>query len=185
VLILSAGGRNPDILRALQSCINNEVSRVGVMCGTSRTPLARLARSSEFVTAVEFSSPLGKDGFLAVNSLLAFAVLLSRLYFEEEDVRVLPESFSDLIGVTRPEELLQKATEGDLDSIMNRETLVVLYGSDTKPAAIDIESKFTEAALGRIQLADSATLGTVAITGSQSAVKNQESSPSVRQQIWH
>jgi hypothetical protein len=158
-LILSAGGRNPDVLRALQSCIDNEVSRVGVLCGTSRTPLARLARSSEFITPVELSPPIGKDGFLAVNSLLAFAVLLSRLYFEQEDAGVLPDSFCELIGVTRPEELLQTATEGDLNSLMNRETLIVLYGSDTKPAAVDIESKFTEAALGRIQLADFRNFG--------------------------
>jgi len=159
VLILSAGGRNPDVLRALQSCIDNEVSHVGVLCGALRTPLARLARSSEFITPVEFSQPIGKDGFLAVNSLLAFAVLLSRLYFEQEDTGVLPDSFSELIGVTRPEELLQKATEGDLNSLMNRETLIVLYGSDTKPAAVDIESKFTEAALGRILLADFRNFG--------------------------
>jgi hydroxymethylpyrimidine pyrophosphatase-like HAD family hydrolase len=38
--------------------------------------------------------------------------------------------------------------------IWARDTLVVLYGSATHAAAVDLESKFTEAALGHTQLAD-------------------------------
>ena len=148
-----------DVLGALQSCITNEVSNVGVLCGTRRTPLARLARSSEFVTVAEFSSPAGKDGFLAVNSLLAFAVLLTRIYFEPIDTQVLPENLSELLGVPRVEDFLESVTEGDLRKVIQRETLVVLYGPDTKPAALDLESKFTEAALGRVQPADFRNFG--------------------------
>jgi len=39
-------------------------------------------------------------------------------------------------------------------SVVDRETLVVLHGSTTKPAAIDVESRFTEAALANVQTAD-------------------------------
>jgi fructoselysine-6-P-deglycase FrlB-like protein len=79
-LILSAGGRNPDVLSALKTCIGFETSRVAVLCGAAKTPLARMADGHEFVRVAEFVAPFGKDGFLAVNSLLAFAVLLCRLY---------------------------------------------------------------------------------------------------------
>jgi len=159
VLILSAGGRNADVIGALQSCVQNEVFRVGVLCGTARTPLARMARSNEFVALAEFSSPAGKDGFLAVNSLMAFAILLSRVYSEHLDASVLPESFEELLGAPLAEDFLRSVTKGDLAGVLKRETLVVLYGPDTKPAAIDLESKFTEAALGRVQLADFRNFG--------------------------
>src|SRR5476651_652935 len=34
------------------------------------------------------------------------------------------------------------------------QTIVVLHGPSTLPAAVDVESKFTEAALGSVQVAD-------------------------------
>src|SRR5207244_3270959 len=38
--------------------------------------------------------------------------------------------------------------------LWKRPTVIVLYGPETYPAAVDLESKFTEAALGSTQLAD-------------------------------
>src|SRR5262249_33714830 len=38
--------------------------------------------------------------------------------------------------------------------LWERQTIIVLYGTAGHPAALDLESKFTEAALGSIQMAD-------------------------------
>jgi hydroxymethylpyrimidine pyrophosphatase-like HAD family hydrolase len=157
-LILSAGGRNPDVLSALKTCIEFETSRVAVLCGAPKTPLASMAKGQEFVRVGEFSTPFGKDGFLAVNSLLAFTVILSRAFSSGGEV-TLPQTFAALLGTTDLEEFLSTTTDGNLKRVLERETMIVLYGPDTKPAAVDLESKFTESALGRIQLSDFRNFG--------------------------
>src|SRR5262249_52806365 len=43
---------------------------------------------------------------------------------------------------------------GDIRSFWTRQTILVLYGPTTHAAAVDLESKFSEAALGAVQLAD-------------------------------
>ena len=156
-LVLSAGGRNPDVLGALKTCIEFETSRVAVLCGAANTPLARMAKGQEFVRVAEFVTPFGKDGFLAVNSLLAFAVILSRVFCS--DAETLPRTFAALLGTADLQEFLSTSTEGNLEAVLGRETMIVLYGPDTKSAAVDLESKFTESALGRIQLSDFRNFG--------------------------
>jgi hypothetical protein len=89
-----------------------------------------------------------------VNSLLAFAVLLARSYAAAvgSSDAVLPRSFDELIGDqswSDPAEIDARCSE-----LWRRETLIVLHGPSTLPAAIDVESKLTEAALGSVQLAD-------------------------------
>ena len=157
-LILSAGGRNPDVLSALKTCIEFETSRVTVLCGAAKTPLARMAKGQEFVRVAEFLTPFGKDGFLAVNSLLAFAVILSRVFCSDSS-ETLPRTFPALLGADNLQEFLSTTTEGNIEGVLERETIIVLYGPDTKSAAVDLESKFTESALGRIQLSDFRNFG--------------------------
>lgn len=157
-LILSAGGRNPDVLSALKTGIEFETSRVTVLCGAKKTPLASLAKGREFVRVAEFITPFGRDGFLAVNSLLAFAVILVRA-FTVAGEEALPPTLAALLGTADLQEFLRMTTEGSLRQALKRETLIVLYAPDTKAAAIDLESKFTESALGRIQLADFRNFG--------------------------
>lgn len=157
-LILSAGGRNPDVLSALKTCIEFETSRVAVLCGTAKTPLARMAEGQEFVRVAEFLMPFGKDGFLAVNSLLAFAVILSRVFCSDE-AQPLPQTLAGLLGTADLQDFLDTSTEGNLERVLERETMIVLYSLDTKSAAVDLESKFTESALGRIQLSDFRNFG--------------------------
>src|SRR5580700_951873 len=157
-LILSARGRNPDVLSALKTCIDFETSRVAVLCGAVKTPLSRAARGHEFVRVAEFVAPFGKDGFLAVNSVLAFAVILCRVFAPPWE-ETLPQTLSELLGAAELDGFLRTTTEGNLEHVLKRETLIVLYSLDTKYAAVDLESKFTESALGRIQLSDFRNFG--------------------------
>jgi hypothetical protein len=107
------------------------------------------------VHLVETDPPTAKDGFLSTNSLLAFAVLLERAYahaFGTGDV--LPETLGELLPSGQPVEGLIRQFRVECEPLWKRDTLLVLHGPAVQAAAIDLESKFSEAALGHVQLAD-------------------------------
>jgi hypothetical protein len=119
------------------------------------SPLARASREYSNLDRFEFRPPAGKDGFLATNSLLATAILVARGYHSPNDASSeLPETLADVAyGGQTAEDYLSWLEEASAP-LWRRETLVVLYGPSTQAAAVDLESKFTEAALGQVQLAD-------------------------------
>ncbi len=153
-LLLTAGGKNPDVLGAFRRLLAREPRRLLVICASSGSPLARLAADYPYVDVAEFDVPSGKDGFLATNSLLASAVLLVRAYAAAHaGPPPFPASFQSLLG-----DQVGRSPAEDLDRqcqpLWDRKTLVVLHGPETYAAAVDLESKFSEAALGDVQLAD-------------------------------
>lgn len=153
VLLATAGGKNPDVLAAFRGLASREPRRLIVLCMSVGSPLGRLATKRGFVDLIEAELPSGRDGFLATNSLLASTVLLARAYNQACGVTyALPEDISALLHAE------MKGLTAELDrryaSLWQRETLVVLHGPATRSAAMDLESKFTEAALGNVQLAD-------------------------------
>lgn len=150
VLILSAGGGNPDVLGALKSAIEQEPSKIIVLCLRKESPLSKLASKYRNISVVEFSLPWERDGFLATNSLLVFNLLLLRAYWElSSSGSKLPKSLSALIGDRK-----LSSHEKSFSPLWERPHLVVLFGPTAGSAGIDIESKFTEAALGVSQIAD-------------------------------
>jgi hydroxymethylpyrimidine pyrophosphatase-like HAD family hydrolase/fructoselysine-6-P-deglycase FrlB-like protein len=153
--LLSAGGGNVDILAAAKALILREPRQLGVLCGREGSPLAELCRRHPFVDLLLYPSPAGKDGFLATNSLLAFTALLTRAYAAEfaadadwEDAALRLEI---ILGETRD---TVAAWEAATAPLWARSTTVVLHGPSTRIGAVDLESKFTEAAIGNLQVAD-------------------------------
>ncbi len=107
-------------------------------------------RDHPFAELIEFSLATNGDGFLATNSLLAFAMLLYRAYRQIAPLDPpLPATLVRLLGRDFEQRVVRLTPV-----LRTRSTLVVLHGLATKPAALDLESKFTEAALGNVQLAD-------------------------------
>ena len=153
--LMSAGGGNPDILSAARTLILREPRQLGILCGREASPLARLCRRHPFVDLLLYPPPAGKDGFLATNSLLGFAALLTRTYAVEfgadADWQDAVSCLKQLLGATAGAPL---SWEADTIPLWTRSTTLVLHGPSTRIGAIDIESKFTEAALGHVQLAD-------------------------------
>jgi len=153
--LLSAGGGNVDVMAAARTLILREPRQLGVLCGRESSPLVRLCRGHPFVDLLVYPSPAGRDGFLATNSLLCFTALLTRAYSAEygsdadwEDVvnclePLLPDSAATL-----------REWETATAPLWSRSTTLVLYGPSTRTGAMDLESKFTEAALGHLQIAD-------------------------------
>jgi fructoselysine-6-P-deglycase FrlB-like protein/hydroxymethylpyrimidine pyrophosphatase-like HAD family hydrolase len=155
VVICSAGGSNPDVIAAAQVAVKRAPAQLVAITTRLGSPLETLLASAGWPTCHTYATPTKKDGFLATNSLLATVVLLVRAYeaFAGSNF-FLPATLDDLLhaSVTREQFLTQfrAATSGTL----SRSTLVVLHGATTKPAAMDVESRFTEAALASVQSAD-------------------------------
>ena len=143
VLLLSARGTNVDILRAAEMLLGLGYDAVSAVTTRKGSPLGRLLMGYG-ATAHEFTVPGGRDGFLATNSLMATLVLLHRAVLSisgspDEDQR-------DLV-TSRP------STKGSATVLGNR-TLVVLAQGWAVPAALDLESRFSEAALASVTVTD-------------------------------
>lgn len=150
VWVVSAGGRNHDIRAALKTVLDREPKHVAVLCGTANSPLAREAHSVGWLDTVAVQLP-SRDGFLAVNSVLAFTTLVARTYGAVYRAAPLPADLTTLLERSFPDyELLA----GDAAGIWERPTTIVVHGASTAAAAADLESRFTEAALGSLQMAD-------------------------------
>ncbi len=153
--LLSAGGNNVDIMTAAKSIILREPRVLSVLCGRAASPLAKLCRQHPFVDLLLYPPPAGRDGFLATNSLLGFTALLTRAYAiefgSEADWLEAVGCLEPLLSDTAP---ALEGWETATGPIWGRSTTLVLHGSSTRIGAVDLESKFTEAALGHLHLAD-------------------------------
>lgn len=147
VFLATAGGRNPDIISSFKHIAESEPKDFLAICLRPKSKLSDLAKKYEYVKFIEYSLPSGKDGYLATNSQIAFFTLLSRAY--EQALEIKPNQTGSIsFDMDYSDELRQ------YNLLLERESFVVLYGRWGLPAAIDLESKFTEAALGHILLAD-------------------------------
>ena len=155
VWLLSAGGGNADIMAAAKALILREPRQVGVLCGREASPLAELCCLHPYVDLLLYPPPTGKDGFLATNSLLGFTALLTRAYTAEfgsdADWEDVADCLKPLLGDTAD---VLEAWEAVTEPLWTRSTTLVLHGPSSRIGAIDLESKFTEAALGHLQIAD-------------------------------
>ncbi len=153
--LLSAGGGNVDIISAAKTLLAREPRQLAVMCGRLDSPLADLCRQHPFVDLLIAPPPAGKDGFLATNSLLGFVSLLARAYTLQFGAR---DDWDTIAAIV--DQLLADGNDavaswrGETEKLWSRGTTLLIHGPTTRVGAIDLESKFTEAALGNLQLAD-------------------------------
>jgi hydroxymethylpyrimidine pyrophosphatase-like HAD family hydrolase len=151
----SAGGRNLDINDAFRSIVLKEPKHLLVTCASTDSPLVRYARSYKYTDVFEFDLPFGRDGFLATNSLIAFAIIVVRAY---QSIflcnKSTPDSILNLLKYNGTMVSFLSFMRELCAPLWEREHLLVLFGPSTQPAAFDLESKFTEAALGSVLLAD-------------------------------
>lgn len=153
--LISAGGRNVDIITVAKTLLFREPRQVAAMCGRLDSPLSELCQSHPYSDLLVFPPPAGKDGFLATNSLLGFVALLTRAYAIEFGERDLWDHCAGVVGsllsVNTP---AVRSWRQQTDGLWSRGTTLVIHGPTTRVGAIDLESKFTEAALGNLQVAD-------------------------------
>lgn len=142
-LLLSARGTNVDIRRAAEVLPALGYDVVSAVTTRVSSPVGRILKGYHAATH-EFAVPGGRDGFLATNSLMATLVLLYRAAMSvhesfNEEARALAASHATVTGSK---------------SVLDNRTLVVLAQGWATPAALDFESRFSEAALANVTVTD-------------------------------
>lgn len=161
VVILSAGGRNVDAINAYKSARQNGLHQVGALIFTPSSRLEKCMTEGDGANAFVYNL-LNSDGFLATNSLLAFYLVLIRVY-RKERVDITDWTFKDTIHKDL-RHFLFHSYNIDTDNwdshnaalYQARETdrFYVLYSPDTLPIAYDLESRFSEGSIGCLQMSD-------------------------------
>lgn len=148
LLFMSAGGRNKDILSAYKFSIKYDPTKTYTMCMSKGTLLSDLANKYTINRSLEFEPPTGKDGFLATNSLLASLVILNKYFSKDVRSKTLMNNYSFIKNIEK--------FSKEISGVNN---FIVLYGGWAQSVAIDLESKFSEAALGSVMLSDFRNFG--------------------------
>ena len=150
ILLVSARGQNPDILGIARLAVESEPQSLIAICASKDSRLSKIIRAFNKGFCFEFELPSGRDGFLATNSLVALSTVALSAYGYSRDQ--LPSDFESIFDRAQ---LRRKLTGSRTErSFFECKYLVVLYGADTKSAAVDLESKLVEAGLVSAQISD-------------------------------
>lgn len=154
VFLVSAEGKNPDIVEALERARRFSSRTVHILTNRRDSLLMEHVRELPGVNPHVFELTK-KDGYLATNSLLLDSVLIARAYGELNGRRdPMPSDMGALcIGDRSLEEWLSDANPF-IGEASRRGALTVVYSPLLRPIAIDLESKLSEGALLHTQLAD-------------------------------
>jgi HAD superfamily hydrolase (TIGR01484 family) len=154
VFLISAEGKNPDIIEAMERAREYSARSVHVVTNRDASPLAdSIKRFSEINTHV---FPLAeKDGYLATNSLLMNCVVVARAYGElNKRETVLPASIDRLTISGRSLAEWTKQITAFAKEMCNRGSAIIVYTPLLRPVALDLESKLSESAMAHSQLTD-------------------------------
>lgn len=155
----TASGRNRDIGAAFTAAALKELTPLSALVMAEKTPLHKLGKRYAYSDVIGISNPLFKDGFLAVASLIAAGTLLIRAYAHANGTDfVLPKTLQELMIRTTPRQSLEEIAAASKE-LMQRVNLSVLYTNALRPASVDLESRYVEAALGALHTADFRNFG--------------------------
>ena len=148
-LYLSAEGRNKDILAAARAGFADDASAIALTM-TTQNPLREYCNEHGCVQSIAFDMPWEKDGYLATNSLIAMMVVMARAYRTAD-----PDSLLFQLDAAWLERRRSWYARSDcVANLADGAELTVLFGQAGRIGAIDLESKFAEAALGACQVTD-------------------------------
>lgn len=147
-VLISAEGKNKDILAAAESMIAAEMPGIALTL-TSSNALIDTCRKTSAATVVSFSMPWQKDGYLATNTLVAIMILIARAYNASNLITV---GKIDHNWLTERRRYIER--QGIATCVTDNRAIAVLYGSIGRIAAIDVESKMAESALCRCETID-------------------------------
>jgi len=153
IWLLSAGGSNVDINGAFEDAVAREPRQLAVLCGRAQSRLSDRTQQHPYCDLLLYEPPAGKDGFLATNSLFGFSALILRAYLAatqaNADWDAVEQQMSRLLSAEN-----QTTWRNSTEHLWGRSTTVVLHSPNARVGAIDLESKFTEAAIGNLHYAD-------------------------------
>ena len=140
VLIVTAGGNNPDTVGTYNYVRLYEPFELCIICMSKNSKIAKEINKNNDSILYEVRIPFGKDGYLAVNSSVAMFTIGKKIMDELENNKKSVISFSPCVEILPPMEQMEKINN-----------FIVLYGGWGTPAAYDLESKCSEAGPMSIQ----------------------------------
>jgi hydroxymethylpyrimidine pyrophosphatase-like HAD family hydrolase len=144
IVLMTASGNNRDILSTYEEAVRRESQGILIICGRKDSKIEKLARSCERTVVFARPLPTGRDGYLATNSLAAFCALTVRGFgFPTIDEAAV---------IKAAEEAARTWSRVDLPN--GPSYFLALFGGWGRPAAVDFESKLSEAGLAGAMLAD-------------------------------
>lgn len=153
VFLISAEGKNPDIVEALVRVRYESARAIHVVTNRIESLLMAKAAALSEITSHVFNLE-HKDGYLATNSLLLSAAIVARAYGQLDRAAELPRTLGELtIGGKSPQVWVAEAA-AFITQAVSRRNLIVIYSPWLRPIAYDLESKLSEAALLHCQLSD-------------------------------
>lgn len=158
MLYFSAQGSNKDILSSFQHSADIGTSPLSALVMCKDSPLETLATKYTDSMPICYSNPQYRDGFLAVATIVASSVLLLRAdtIATKSDPK-FPDSLAKLLNMTLSS--FELVTENCSEVVVDKKFVSVLHSEGFAPVAVDLESRFTEAALGAIHTSDFRNFG--------------------------
>lgn len=154
VFLISAEGKNPDIVEALHRARMHSARPIHVITNRGESPLGTSAKHLANINHHVFELS-EKDGYLATNSLLLNCVLVARAYAELDNDKAAIPSTLDLLHLDGHsiDQWLTKS-HAFVTEAVKRGGIIVAFSPLLRPVAADLESKLSESALLYCQLAD-------------------------------
>jgi hydroxymethylpyrimidine pyrophosphatase-like HAD family hydrolase/fructoselysine-6-P-deglycase FrlB-like protein len=154
MFFVSAEGKNPDIVEALQRARRHSARDLHVITNKAESPLQVASTNFLDVTVHNFQLDQ-KDGYLATNSLILDAVLVARAYEElDKQEAEIPLTLDELELREKSVDAWVETTEEFAKFAARRRGIIILHSPALKPVAADLESKLSESALLHTQVAD-------------------------------
>ena len=157
----TASGRNHDIVAAFRVAATRETEPLCALVLAEGSPLEKVAGQFRYTDIVRMAHTSFKDGYLAVASLIGTVILLIRAYravFGRPENEI-PKRIVELIRETTSFADLEAISAGGDRAIHERSCVSVLYSSELSATAVDLESRFVEAALSALHIADLRNFG--------------------------
>jgi HAD superfamily hydrolase (TIGR01484 family) len=154
VFLVSAEGKNPDIVEALNRARLHSARPIHVITNRKDSPLTQNAENLSSVSAHIFDL-VQKDGYLATNTLLLDAVIIARAYEElDKEKDHIPPSVDALRLSGQSIGGWVSGATAFIAETVKRGNIILTFSPLLRPVAADLESKLAESALLHCQLAD-------------------------------
>lgn len=162
VLLISASGKNKDINRAFCEALESEKQMIAGLSVGRGSILSQQFEQTGNKTFFGYPIPTRHDGFLATNSLVAFYIFLYRAFgyndLDDLQCKADPTFLEKTNTFVEMLKNIETNTFSRFTAFLHKlegiDSFFILYSPYSQAAALDLESKFSEAAIGNTQLAD-------------------------------
>ena len=153
VLVISYSGKTEDCAQAIARAVELNVQKIVLVTGATNPKLAGLLRRNRDDvisfgrTPKNGSGPGRERGFVSIAGTVAPCTLWTAAVVKSLEMTQLAANLNSV-----NEKTLQAAASRLAEALENEELIAVLGGGLAWPAMLDLESKFVESGVGKIQL---------------------------------